>query len=265
MLGLVVNESKVLEDILINNKLIEKHIVCINILIKHYLIKGETDKLNIQEKVIEQLEKCDSNFKRSQWEDAIKNTINRICKDRDKYKTEVKFIDVDSVEVTKSELDMIGKLGDKKLKKVAFILLVYAKISNNILQREDGWVSQSFTNIFKEAKVTANRKEKQLILHELYKREYISKNIKGSKISLRVNYLDNNSDVAIKIREFEGVVHEYLKYLGEKWKKCECCSNWITIKSNRTKYCKKCYSARELELTAKRVKKHRSNGLEKDL
>ena len=242
MLGLILNESEIINDIICYDKLNEKHFTCINLLIKYYYINNITDKLDIQERVIKDMERCDVEFKRARWEEIIKKTINKFFKDRKKFGSEVEMVDIKNVNITKSELDKITMLKDKKFQKVAFILLVYAKITNIINKRSDGWINQSFTNIFKEAKVSVRGNSKQIMLHELSKMGYLTVCKNNNKTSLKVDYIDDNSETMIELKDFDGVIHEYLKYIGEKWKKCVECNEWILQKGKTKplKYCKDC-------------------------
>lgn len=260
MLGVIVNESEILKNILENNNIGDKPMVAINLLVKYHYLKGERDKDIICENIIKTMQKCDCEFRRSKWEDTIRKAIKTFLNNIKKYSTDVKFIDIESVIVTKDELSSIEKLGSKKLKKISFILLVYAKISNIILNRKDGWINQSISNIFKEAKVTAKGKDKPLLLHELLKVGYITTSSKVDKTSLKINYLNEESEVGLIVDDFDGVIYKYLNYAGEKWKRCECCNDWIKgNKKNNNKFCNKCKKAKKLEKGRERFNKWYKN------
>ena len=97
MLGLILNESEIINDIICYDKLNEKHFTCINLLIKYYYINNITDKLDIQERVIKDMERCDVEFKRARWEEIIKKIINKFFKDRKKFGSEVEMVDIKNV------------------------------------------------------------------------------------------------------------------------------------------------------------------------
>lgn len=248
MLGLIINESSIVKEILENNNINEKPSVAISLLVKYFYLKGITDKLMIQEEIIKIMSKCDEDFRRSQWEDNIKKTIKTFFSNLKKYNNEVKMIDIDEIIITKSEIDEINKLDDKKLRKLSFVLLVYAKVTNIILNREDGWINQSMTNIFKEAKVAAKGDDKPLLLHELLRRGYITTSSRVDKTSLKINYVNYDDEPAVTIDDFDGVIYKYLNYMGEKWKRCECCGEWVKAnKRNNNKYCYDCKKEKELD------------------
>ena len=72
MLGLILNEKKVAEEIIKNNNMIEQPFNCINILIKYYYLQNkDVTKLDLLYKILDDLDRCmGSKFKKSQWEDS---------------------------------------------------------------------------------------------------------------------------------------------------------------------------------------------------
>ena len=106
---------------------------------------------------------------------------------------------------------------------------------------ESYWLNQSLTNIMKEAKVT-DKTRKTDIFHSLYKEGAISTGNRIDRVSIKVNYAYEDSEEAIVITDFDGCIHYWLMYKGEKWKRCEECGKWIKItsKTYAPKYCKKC-------------------------
>jgi hypothetical protein len=259
MLGVIINEQSIIENAIENNNMGEKQSQTINLLIKYYDIQNVTDKLQIKENIIEIMKNNDKEFNRSNWDEHISNSVRKYFSNKSKFKIESKINNIDKINITKNEVYSIEVLKDKKMMKVAFILLVYAKISNSILNKEDGWLNQKTNDIFKEAKVTLKGNEKQKLLHELYKLGYISI---GNKTSIKINYIDSNieSEVGIVLEDFDGVIYSYLNYIGEKWKKCEDCNNkWFKLKSNNSKqkYCNECYKNKQLEWQKESMKKLR--------
>ena len=246
MLGVILNETEIVDNILNKNNCDGNIYNAILLLIKHYHIKGNTDRIDVKENIISNLEKCvNIVFKRVEWEDTISKTIDKLFRDIKIHKKNMKLVDVDKVAITINELNKINSLGNKKLKKLAFVLLVYAKISNVALDRDDGWINQSYKNIFTESKVSAKGNDKKLLLHELYKLKYISQSYKNDSTSLKINYIDNeeDSEIAFYIEDFDFVIYSYLNYMGENWIKCERCKKYFIKNKNAKKmpkYCSGC-------------------------
>ena len=245
MLGVIINEKSIIDNIL-NNKSCNINIYnAISLLIKHYYLKELEDKIKIKETIINDLSNCgDIEFKRVEWEDNISKLIDKFFKTVRIHKDlKVKLVEIDKISITINEINKINELPNKKLRKLAFTLLAYAKISNISLDSEKGWINQSFKNIFTESKVSAKGNDKKLLLHDLYKLDYISQSYKGDNTSLKINYVDNDidSEIAFEITDFDFVIYSYLIYIGEHWKKCEGCNKRYFIKSNnKQKYCNAC-------------------------
>ena len=262
MLGVTLNETEIIDGIL-NKKVFKGNIYnAILLLIKHYHIGGNTDRIDVREKIISNLEECnDIEFKRVDWEDSISKSIDKLFRDIKIHKTNLKFVDIGKIAITVGEIDNINSLDNKKLRKLAFVLLVYAKISNIILDREDGWINQSYKNIFTEAKVSAKGDDKKLLLHDLYKIKYISQSYKNDSTSLKINYMDKESEVAFYIEDFDFVIYSYLNYIGENWIKCERCGKYFVKNKSAKKtpkYCSVCAKNVERENVKERVKRFRN-------
>ena len=261
MLGVILNETEIVEGILNKCNCDGNIYNAILLLIKHYYIEGNMDRTDVKENIINNLDKCTNIvFKRVEWEDTMSKTIDKLFRDIKIHKKNIKLVDVGKVEITINELNKINSLESKKLKKLAFVLLVYAKISNVALDRDDGWINQSYKNIFTESKVSAKGNDKKLLLHDLYKLEYISQSYKNDSTSLKINYIDNkeDSEVAFCIEDFDFVIYSYLNYMGENWIKCtECNKRYFLIKNIKNtsqKYCNECKQKimREYEKNKKR-------------
>lgn len=243
MLGVINSELDIINDIINKNTYGVKTYDAILMLIKYMYVNGERDKLNIKETIIQLLSQCDKDFSRTEWNEhiskAIDNTFNSVIK----YNKELKINDIKKIQITKKEINTIDSIEDKKIRKIAFIILLYAKI-NNIVNNSNGWINQSYTNIFKESSVSGNRTEKLKMLHILYSNELISMNMKSSKTSIKINYidLDENSEVAFYVTDFEYPIYQYLIYEGYNYKKCEVCGKYFKQTSNTKpkKYCNKC-------------------------
>lgn len=157
MLGIIHNEQKVVEEILENKTLIVSMSNTIDILIKYYYLRNrDIDKLELLYTILDNIKACNlETFKASKCEEMITNRIDKFYKTIRKYGEEnVKLNIIDKVVITKAEVELINTYDDKKVQNVMFIMLVYAKITNQLNNNESYWLNQSLTNIMKEAKVT---------------------------------------------------------------------------------------------------------------
>lgn len=257
MVGFILNEKEIAEKLL-NGEKVEKIKTYNKILIleKALYIQGITDRLELNEKILTLLNKVENNFKRVNWEETSLKAIDKMLKDITRFKKEIKLTDINKISITKKEMEAINSGKTKNIRKLLFVLLVYAKITNIILDRTDGWINQDIKNIFKEAKITKaiNSRKKLDIFHMLYEKEYIAKKISTGSKSLKVNYIDNDidSEIAFEVTDLADchAIYSYLIYIGEKWKKCEVCGKYIKEgKTKKIKYCSDCAKKINLEKT----------------
>lgn len=232
--------------------MIENTSNCINILIKHYWLQDKNiDKLKLLYTILEDIKKCNpTNFSPSKCEDSIDSRIDKFYKDLRKYgEDNVKINVIDKIVITKAEVSLIESYKDKKTQQVMFILLVYAKITNYLNNNDSYWLNQSLTNIMREAKVS-NGDKKTEILYNLKQTQAIDNGIKINGRGIKVNYAYEESEEAIVLTDFDGIIHYWLMYKGERWKRCSECGKWIKPKCNKEKYCKDC--ARIIKLKQQR-------------
>ena len=274
MLGVILNETEILDKFKKDYE-IPSHIKItdvITMLIRDYYLieieKKDSDEKEIRtiiyKNIMSDLEKAyKDEFVYTRWDKTVQSMVNRFYTNKNKYQSTLEKNDIKEIFITENELSTIKNLNDLILEKIAFILLVYAKIYNIQLKGEnDYWVNQNCNTICKEARVGAKGNEQKLKLNQLYKKEYISMSNLNNRTSIKVNYVDKEqikTENCLVITNFEGVIYQYLIWRGEKWKQCEVCGKWIKISGNRMKYCNTCCKIVECNLTKKRVNKYRKN------
>lgn len=247
MLDVILNESEVVNDFLKTYK-IPKHIKpthIIYLLAKKYYLDGK-QKEDIYMKILKDIkESYGDKYIYTKWNKIVKNTVNRFFREKSRYNLKIKMNDIKEIAVSENELNKISELNNSVLEKIAFVMLVYAKISKIQLQQDNKeyWVNKSCSTICKEAKVGLKGNKQKLIMNELYNKKYISMSDNNNKTNIKINYI-NEKEVKgendLVITDFDGVVHQYLIWKGEKWKRCEECGKWIRQKNNKIKYCDKC-------------------------
>ena len=261
MLGVIHNEQIVADKVLNDKVLIVSMSSTIDILIKYYYLKNrDIDKLELLYTIFNNLKECNiDSFNPNKCEELITTRIDRFYKTVRKFGDEnIKLNIVDKVVITKAEVAFINSYEDKKVQNILFIMLVYAKITNKLNNNDSYWINQSLTNITKEAKLT-DKKRKTEVFHGLYLDQAISAGNKVGKVSIKVNYAYEDSEEEIVITDFDGCVHYWLQYKGEKWKRCIECGKWIKITSKTfpQKYCKECRKKYHNENTLKSYHKNK--------
>lgn len=237
MLGLIVNEKEVCNKALETNKIDGKPMKTIRLIIKKFLSESK-DKEYIVDKCLK-LIKCNTiegGFNKSYWNKAVDSSIGTISK----YKN-YNLININEINIYKEELNKIEELNDIKLEKLAFILLVYAKINNIINDNNDSRVNINLNSIFEESRV----KKDKLQLHRLVKLEYILTNITCDSTTIRVKYLHEDNDIGIVVDNLKdkNAITYYLEYkYGKKYKTCKECGKRFELNSSNGKqiYCTVC-------------------------
>lgn len=255
MLNVVLNETEIINNALngIYNK--NQIMIVLKLLMKYYYLKGITDKLELKEKLFDFLKNNYEDFKRPRWEDNISKMIQRFLNLTKKKKIEPRIIDIKEISITKAELENIQALNDIKLEKIAFIMLVYAKISNIMMNNEDGWINKSCSVICKEAKVNLKGIEKEKEFHKLYEKGYIQQRKNNAKTNMKVCYINEDSEVEMIVNDFDNVVYKYILWRNKDMMACYNCGKPIKITTTNNKYCNSC---------AKEIKKEQTREIARE-
>ena len=88
----------------------------------------------------------------------------------------------------------------------------------------------------KEAKVS-NGQKKTDILYDLKQTSAITNTVKVNGKGIKVNYAYEDSEEGLVIEDFDGVIYQWLKYKGERWKRCSECGKWVKQKSKKPIIC----------------------------
>ena len=252
-MSVVLNEKKQAEYIIEKGEVGNKPTSTLFLLAKYYRQKENLNKEQTFNKLNEFMEKNYKNYNSATLEDIIED----ISKKANKYPLR----EIDYIEITKSEIDMIRNVCDIKYEKLLFTMLCYAKLYNKISDKNNGWVNTDIKELFRVARVSVRyRNDKFLYLNDLETASLISFSNKNDNLNLRITFVDNNSDTVLKIDDFRELGYEYLNYIGDgKFIRCECCKKLIRKKSNKQKYCTDCYKRINSDMTNERQKKNRKN------
>ena len=237
MLGLILNETEIVNNILEGKeKLPSNSGKIIRIIIKNMILKNKNNE-EIENIVINILEHTyGNNFNRAYWKKIIASMI------KDLKSKNIKMIDIDNIKIYKEELEIIKSLEDLKTEKIAFILLVYAKINNIVNKFSDGKINIPITNILKESLLRCGN-ESKMLMSNLYKLKYIKQSNTCDNTSLKINYLNEQGEIEFTIddlRDYQPITW-YLEYrLGLKYKKCIICVKRFAGKSNNKGRCNEC-------------------------
>ena len=175
---------------------------------------------------------------------------------------------VEKVCITRSELERIKELENERLEYVAFALLVYLKVQNEITGRHDNVHCPSGEEHVKMIKkITGLRTtvtKTALAMKELQNLGYTENGI-GGAVSCKLNYVDNEDEVVIEVEDFdvESISIYYYWYIhGGRLIYCQECGKLVHIvkeKDTSSKYCKQCQKNKELEWKRESWKRKNQN------
>lgn len=181
------------------------------------------------------------------WRDYFERCIKSV----DKYS----LCECNGVWITKNEITTIQKIENKVLERLAFTLLCLAKFKNYKNPDNDNWVNYTNGEIFSMACINTSSYDKDLKIHKLKELGLVEYAKKISNLSVRVLYVDEESENKLFISDFRRIGYEWKLYNGEKYVRCVDCGVLVKKTSNAKKYCNDCSKKNELL----RFKKYYSN------
>lgn len=250
MRGVKLIESDKLNEALSGN-MTDKPLVKIRLLAKYYYGKG-MDKEEVFYEINNMMNKYYIMYEPSKWRKIINDICNQVKKSEN-----YNIIDIKKIPITIGEWDNIVALDNKQLEKVAFAMLVYCKINKIRNPNSENIIYTSVWDILGEAGITS-KEDNLSLLYNLIQNKYIEKGKACDSNALKINYIDEDSDIKFYITNFTKISTYYNEYKNnKKYTECVVCGKRIVMKSNSIKYCTKCSKEKNLENTRLRVRKYR--------
>jgi hypothetical protein len=249
---IVLNEKQFAENAIQNGTIDKKPSKTLHIIAKYYYSLG-MDAGQVRDNLENFMQQNYPNFILTRWQ----NKIEQITKQEKKNKKPLNNIEY--IDITESELNTIRNIDSIGLEKLAFVLLVHAKMFNQLNGNESNWVNSNSKDIFKDCKVSVNIKEQNLMIFKLKNMELVGLSHKVDCESIKVNFVDNEGESLIRITDFRCFVYEYLKWRGENVIKCVECGVPIEKTGNKKTYCIDCGLTIEREKHKQRNKRWYKN------
>lgn len=250
---LILNEQDILKQILECQYIDkDKPTNTIKILIKYYLYEG-IKKSNVIVLIDSFLKDNLPNYNSVKWQNTIENMTNKINREKN-----FDLLNITSIEITEKELNTIKDLNQEKYEKLAFVLLVYAKIYNLINNNEKNWVNEEHKYIFSDAKIAIKVNDQGKMINELYKMGLVKPSLIVDRTNIKVNFVDKESPVVLVITDFRSYIYEYLRWKGKNIDSCDECGILFIPSNNRQKYCKDCWKKVWKGYNAEKQREYRS-------
>ena len=173
------------------------------------------------------------------------------------------FKSVESVKITRKELNFIASLGNIRLEKVAFVLLCIAKYECYYHDEPKYWICWPLNAISKLARVHVTKNENLKLFRELVLTGAIESNSSGVNLYEHILFVSDGKDdeVVLELSEndYKELAYTYLYYKNgfSGYIHCEKCGRLVKQKSNRQKFCDECAAINEQENIKNRVRRYR--------
>lgn len=235
---LILNEQKYAEDLYLGKNNDVKSIASKIGYVTRYLLhaKGYGDN-DIYNYTVQWLIEHHNTFDESCYSNLIADAIKRAHKHP--------FYNINRINITQSELDIISSLNNLRAEKVLFVLLCMAKQQSVAFNFTNGLVRYSLPDLCKAARISVPSDEREYILYEIVQHGFLGYPKKGDTKCLIVNFIDNDGDAVLSLDEMDCMELAYIylrwKNNGEGYANCEFCNRLMKkSKKSKNRYCKEC-------------------------
>lgn len=164
---------------------------------------------------------------------------------RDAEKT--KWKNIDTINITKSEIDTILTLDDIRKQKIAFVLLCTAKYRDAYKENNEHKTDISVTDLYKMARVVIPQSDRTVFMHFLVQAQMVEKHnfagVKNKKVLFVSEDPDDQVILSLNETDFLELAYVYMDYISNHigYGKCEKCGRMIKhSKTKPKKYCEEC-------------------------
>lgn len=249
-MGIVLNEHYSAEQAIQSRSLGNKPSETLTRVARYYIDNYDgADKKTIRNKLDVFLLQCDSTASIPKWSKMLDFATDWAFKHE--------AINIESITITKPEMDKIDSLSGKQIRRLAFVLLCLSKYWNTVNSQNDGWVNSKDNEIMAFANINTSIRRQCAMYATLRELELIQFSKKVDNTSVRVCFA-TDGEPAIVITDLRNLGYQYLKYHGEPYFECANCGITEKINSNRQKYCHACAAEIETKKAANRVMRFRN-------
>lgn len=192
------------------------------------------DKKVIFDTVVKFMEQHYSDFKYEGYVRAINKCINDVKK--------YKIKNIDSIKITKSEMNKIQSLNDIKKEKIAFVVLALAKYFNAAYENERDNFYAKTSEIFKFARISIPVRERDYYLRFAYEEGILKPNYSiGNNAYTAAFVSHSDEEIVLELNESDylEIAYTYLNYKNGGYKRCKTCGRWFkaSVGKPNEQYC----------------------------
>ena len=255
-MSIVLNEHYYAEQAIQTRSLGKKPSETLSRVARYYIDNCDSvNKKTIRNKLDLFLLQCDSTASIPKWSNMLDFATNWAFKH--------KAIQIDSIIITKPEMDKIDSLDGKQIRRLAFVLLCLSKYWNIVNSQNDNWVNSKDNEIMAFANINTSIRRQCAMYTTLRDTGLIQFSKKVDNTNVRVCFAEDG-EVALTITDLRNLGYQYLKYHGEPYFECSNCgiTTKITNPENKNsswkqKYCRDCAVEIKTKQNVNSVMRHR--------
>lgn len=235
-MSIVLNEHESAEQAIETRSLGSKPSETLCRVARYYIDEcGAIDKKTVRRKLNVFLLQCDPSASIPKWSKMLDFAVDWAMKHR--------AINVESIIITKPEMDRIDMLEGKQIRRLACTLLCLSKYWDAVNPQNDHWVNSKDNEIMTLANINTSIRRQCAMYASLKACGLIRFSKKVDNTNVRVCFVEDG-EPAMVITDLRNLGYQYLKNHGEPYTECQCCG--ITTKitdpvgNKNQKYCKSC-------------------------
>lgn len=254
-MSIVLNEHYYAEQAIQTRSLGKKPSETLSRVARYYIDSCDSStKRTIRSKLDLFLLQCDSTASIPKWSKMLDFATDWAFKHE--------AIQIDSIVITKPEMEKIDSLDGKQIRRLAFVLLCLSKYWNIVNSQNDNWVNSKDNEIMAFANINTSIRRQCAMYATLRDTGLIQFSKKVDNTNVRVCFAEDG-DVAMTITDLRNLGYQYLKYHGEPYFECTNCGITVKIdeptKGRKQKYCKECAVEIKTKQNVNAVMRHRKH------
>ena len=206
---IILNEEKYARDVITGRRTDVKRITQrISLLARYNYHVLHKDDMESYTSIVKWLEKHQDIFSEVSYSNVISKYIKKAKKQP--------FYNIESIKITKKEMDIIQGHKNVRYEKILFVLLCLAKVQRVSHGFKNNLICYDIPQLFKMARVSVPAGDREYLLHDFLVEGLISLPKKIDSKCMFINFVDEDeSDVALEIKEpdCEDLAYCYLYYI----------------------------------------------------